>query len=102
MDAQQTIAHLNTLQQTPGYESLKYHTSFIPAPDGGSQVLMHLGLIMPNAKQLMQRYGGVLYADGTFGLVLQTFNGLLVTVVDGEGHNHLVTIFLTPGHSLEQ
>ena len=54
---------------------------------------------MPNAERLMRDYGsgGVMYADATFGLVLAAMKCVLVVVVDGEGHNHLVAAFLTPG-----
>ena len=101
-DVQQTIAHLEKLKVTPGYESLMYYPKFIPSPDGQTRILKHIGIIMSNAEKLMKDYGGVLYTDATFGLVIQLFKALLVVVVDGEGHNHLVACFLTPGHDEDE
>ena len=98
-DTQQTIAHLEKLKNTPGYESLKYYPHFVPSPTGNAEVLKGLGIVMPNSERLMRDYGngGVVYADATFGLVLAAMKCLLLVVVDGEGHNHLVSAFLTPG-----
>lgn len=99
---QQAIAHLERLKATPGYESLKYIPEFVPSPCGKTRILKRLCIIMPNAEQLMRDYGGVLYTDATFGLVIQVFKALLLVVVDGEAHNHLVACYLTPGHELEE
>ena len=101
-DVQQMIAHLNNLKQTKGYEGLQYNAKFMPSPDAESQTLLHIGITMPNASQLMRDFGGVLYVDATFGLVVNTFKGLIAVVVDGEAHNHLICCFLTPGHSTEE
>ena len=95
---QQTIAHLEKLKMTPGYKNLKYLAKFVPSPSGdGTETLKSLGIVMPNAPQLLRDFGGVLYADATFGLVLLALKALLVVVRDGECHNHLVAVFLTPG-----
>ena len=98
-DAQQTIAHLERLKRTPGYESMEYYSQFAPSPTDNTMILKGLGIVMPNSKRLIRDYGsgGVLYADATYGLVLFIMKCLTVTVVDGEGHNHLVAAFLTPG-----
>ena len=101
-DAQQTITFLEKLKNTPGYTSLTDHPHFVPSPSGNSETLMSIGLVMPQATQMMQDYGGVLYVDATFGLVMLSWLALLVVVVDGEGHNHLVSCFLTPGHDEEE
>ena len=98
LDAQHTIAHLERLKRTPGYETLEYYPEFVPSASGdSSSTLKSIGIVMPDACVLMRDYGGVLYADATFGIVLLLLKALLVVVVDGEGHNHLVSCFLTPG-----
>ena len=58
-------------------------------------------ITLPNSKLLAKLFGGIIFVDASFGLLVFGHKVLAIVVVDGEGHSRLVSVTVTPAHTEE-